>query len=89
MYCGVSTVAMKLLADSVSEQVDMVNKYLAIVISSLVLVLSLIYNCATLNHILSLYPSLKAVPCYQSFVIINTFICGGVILMEIDGYTWM
>jgi len=89
MYCGISNVAMKLLADSLSEQVDLMNKYLAILLSSLVLALSLIYNLATLNHTLSLYPSLKAVPCYSSFVIINTFICGAVILMEIDGYTWV
>ena len=64
IYSGISTVAMKLLANSLSEQEDFFNKYWAIALSALMLIFSVLFNMSTLNHILSLYPSLKAVPCY-------------------------
>ena len=64
LYSGISTVAMKLFTDSLSEQEDLYNKSLGIVLSIIIFLVSVFYNVITLNHVLSLYPSLTAVPCY-------------------------
>lgn len=92
LYSGLSIVALKLLVDIISDKKtqDMPNDHVKLIgtlISSIIFVISTLYNFFTLNHILSLYPSLKAVPCYQSFIIICSLLCGGIILEEYRGYT--
>lgn len=87
LYSGISAVATKYLVEVLRETSDTSEKALGLVTSIILLALSLIFNMTTMNHILSLYPSLKAVPASQSMIIIGTILSGGILLDEFDGYS--
>ena len=88
LYAGISSVATKFLIEVLREQQDQASRKLGLIISSTMLLLSLLFNMTTMNHLLSLYPSLKAVPSSQSMIIIGTIVCGGVMLDEFAAYTY-
>ena len=61
-YAGVSSVATKFLIEVLRETDDHRRKFWGVGLSAAMLLASLILNMTTMNHLLSLYPSLKAVP---------------------------
>ena len=87
-YAGVSSVATKFLIEVLRETEDKQAKMLGLVLSITMLLGSLIFNMTTMNHLLSLYPSLKAVPASQSLIIIGTIISGGIMLDEFSSYSF-
>lgn len=87
VYSGVSAVATKYLVEVLRETTDMTAKIYGLIASISMLIISLILNLTTMNHLLSLYPSLKAVPTSQSMILIGTVMCGGILLDEFAAYT--
>lgn len=86
-YAGVSSVATKFLIEVLREESDQKSKTIGLILSIAMLLASLIFNMTTMNHLLSLYPSLKAVPSSQSMIIIGTIVSGGIMLDEFAAYT--
>lgn len=62
LYSGISSVAMKFMIEVLREEHDMHAMWLGLGLSTAMTAVSLILNMTTMNHLLSLYPSLKAVP---------------------------
>ena len=87
IYSGVSTVGIKIFVDSLSDStISHTVLVIGLAISFTIFAVTSILNVATLNHLLSLYPSLKVVPCYQASIIVGTILCGGIFLDEFYKY---
>lgn len=87
LYAGISSVATKFLIEVLRETEDTRSQNIGLTLSVTLLLLSLIFNMTTMNHLLSLFPSLKAVPSSQSMIIIGTIISGGIMLDEFSAYS--
>lgn len=57
------------------------------IVTLIALLYSVLANLFTLNNVLGMYPSLKAVPCYQSFSLITGVLAGGICMNEFVGYS--
>lgn len=99
LYSGLSTVILKIIVGLINikhafvlnENVDEDNwgqLRNLMMITLMALLYSNLANLFTLNNILGLYPSMKAVPCYQSFTIVTGVLAGGICMNEFVGYTF-
>lgn len=88
LYAGISSVAMKFIIEVLREEDDMDAMNLGLFLSIALTALSLLLNLTTMNHLLSLYPSLKAVPISQSLILVGTILCGGLMLDEFSTYSF-
>lgn len=68
LYCGISTVSMKIICGFIgvlyAPGIETSNVFWGLTLSAVLLGYSTILNLITLNNLLGLYPSLKAVPYY-------------------------
>lgn len=92
-YSALGTVSLKIMCGFVGvlyadgiETKGVASWCLALTV--LILLYSQLANLFTLNNLLGMYPSLKAVPYYQSFIIITGVLAGGVCLGEFAAYTF-
>lgn len=92
LYCGISTVSMKIICGFLgvlnAPGIDSNSVAWGLILSFILLTYSTLLNLITLNNLLGLYPSLKAVPYYQSFIIITGILAGGICLGEFDAFTF-
>lgn len=91
LYSGLGTVSMKIICGFVGVlYADGIDKGVALwclALSALILLYSQLANLFTLNNLLSMYPSLKAGPYYQSSIIITGILAGGICLGEFAVYS--
>lgn len=90
MYSGISTVSMKIICGFLGiynePGVDSKQATWGLILAFILLIYSTLLNLLTLNNLLGLYPSLKAVPYYQSFIIITGILASGICLNEFAAY---
>lgn len=90
LYSGLGTVSMKIICGFVGVlYADGVEKGVAmwcLALSVLILLYSQLLNLFTLNNLLGMFPSLKAVPYYQSCIILTGILAGGICLGEFAVY---